>query len=146
MLNSDLMSKDKFSLHKAFLLKEGERLQLNVSDDTFGVNKNSAIAEFIKNYIRELQSENPEATDDDILNKLEELKGKTFKMVEVKLRKEVYSNVKYKDYFDQDRNVVRTSLNMYPHAGMNVNEVILDDFEITSNGAGGFNVNKVKLH
>lgn len=145
MLNSDLMSKDKFSLHKAFLLKEGERLQLNVSDDTFGVNKNSAIAEFIKNYIRELQSENPEATDDDILNKLEELKGKTFKMVEVKLRKEVYSNVKYKDYFDQDRTVVRTSLNMYPHAGMNVTEVILEDFEITSNGAGGFNVNKVKL-
>ena len=145
MLNSDLMSKDKFSLHKAFLLKEGERLQLNVSDDTFGVNKNSAIAEFIKNYIRELQSENPEATDNDILNKLEELKGKTFKMVEVKLRKEVYSNVKYKDYFDQDRNVVRTSLNMYPHAGMNVNEVILEDFEIASNGAGGFNVNKVKL-
>ena len=66
-------------------------------------------------------------------------------MVEVKLRKEVYSNVKYRDYFDQDRNVVRTSLNMYPHAGMSVNEVTLDDFEISSNGAGGYNVNKVKL-
>ena len=145
MLSNDLLTKDKITLYKIFLLNEGDRIQLNVSDDTFGINRNSAMAEYLKDYIRKLQEENPDVTLDEILDKLDELKGRTFKVVEIRLKKEVFANVKYQDYFEQDRNVIRTSLNMYPHSGMSVSECTMESYEIDSNGAGGYNVNKVKV-
>ena len=145
MLSNDLLTKDKITLYKIFLLNEGDRIQLNVSDDTFGINRNSAMAEYLKDYIRKLQEENPDITLDEILDKLDELKGRTFKVVEIRLKKEVFANVKYQDYFEQDRNVIRTSLNMYPHSGMSVSDCTMESYEIDSNGAGGYNVNKVKV-
>ena len=145
MLSNDLLTKDKITLYKIFLLNEGDRIQLNVSDDTFGINRYSAMAEYLKDYIRKLQEENPDITLDEILDKLDELKGRTFKVVEIRLKKEVFANVKYQDYFEQDRNVIRTSLNMYPHSGMSVSECTMESYEIDSNGAGGYNVNKVKV-
>lgn len=145
MLSNDLLAKDKITLYKVFLLNEGDRIQLNVSDDTFGINRNSAMAEYLKEYIRKLQEENQDITLDEILDKLDELKERTFKVVEIRLKKEVFANVKYQDYFDQDRNVIRTSLNMYPHSGMSVSDCTMESYEIDSNGAGGYNVNKVKV-
>lgn len=145
MLSNDLITKDKITLYKIFLLNEGDRIQLNVSDDAFGINRNSAMAEYLKDYIRKLQEENQDITLDEILDKLDELKGRTFKVVEIRLKKEVFANVKYQDYFEQDRNVIRTSLNMYPHSGMSVSECTMESYEIDSNGAGGYNVNKVKV-
>ena len=145
MLSNDLLTKDKITLYKIFLLNEGDRIQLNVSDDVFGINRNSAMAEYLKDYIRKLQEENQDITLDEILDKLDELKGRTFKVVEIRLKKEVFANVKYQDYFEQDRNVIRTSLNMYPHSGMSVSECTMESYEIDSNGTGGYNVNKVKV-
>ena len=120
MLSPEYINKDKIVLYKAFIPKEGERLQLNVSEDTFGTNRNSAVAEFIKNYIRELQNEN--LTVDQLAEKIEELRGKNFKFIEIIVKKEVFANVKYRDYFTQDRNIIVTSLNMYPYTGMRVSE------------------------
>ena len=108
MLSPEYISKDKIVLYKAFIPKEGERLQLNVSEDTFGVNRNSAVAEFIKNYIKELQNENDSLTADQLAEKIEELRGKNFKFIEIIVKKEVFANVKYRDYFTQDRNVIVT--------------------------------------
>lgn len=145
MLSNDLLTKDMITLYKIFLLNEGDRIQLNVSEDTFGINRNSAMAEYLKEYIRKLQEENQDITLDEILDNLDALKGRTFKLVEIRLKKEIFANVKYQDYFEQDRNVIRTSLNMYPHSGMSVTECALESYEIDSNGAGGYNVTKVKV-
>lgn len=143
MLSPEYISKDKIVLYKAFIPKEGERLQLNVSEDTFGVNRNSAVAEFIKNYIKELQNEN--LTADQLAEKIEELRGKNFKFIEIIVKKEVFSNVKYRDYFTQDRNVIVTSLNMYPYTGMRVSEGTLSDFQYEETTSGVYNIHNIKL-
>lgn len=143
MLSPEYISKDKIVLYKAFIPKEGERLQLNVSEDTFGVNRNSAVAEFIKNYIKELQNEN--LTADQLAEKIEELRGKNFKFIEIIVKKEVFANVKYRDYFTQDRNVIVTSLNMYPYTGMRVSEGTLSDFQYEETTSGVYNIHNIKL-
>lgn len=143
MLSPEYISKDKIVLYKAFIPKEGERLQLNVSEDTFGVNRNSAVAEFIKNYIKELQDEN--LTADQLAEKIEELRGKNFKFIEIIVKKEVFANVKYRDYFTQDRNVIVTSLNMYPYTGMRVSEGTLSDFQYEETTSGVYNIHNIKL-
>lgn len=143
MLSPEYISKDKIVLYKAFIPKEGERLQLNVSEDTFGVNRNSAVAEFIKNYIKELQNEN--LTADQLVEKIEELRGKNFKFIEIIVKKEVFANVKYRDYFTQDRNVIVTSLNMYPYTGMRVSEGTLSDFQYEETTSGVYNIHNIKL-
>lgn len=143
MLSPEYISKDKIVLYKAFIPKEGERLQLNVSEDTFGVNRNSAVAEFIKNYIKELQNEN--LTADQLAEKIEELRGKNFKFIEIIVKKEVFANVKYRDYFTQDRNVIITSLNMYPYTGMRVSEGTLSDFQYEETTSGVYNIHNIKL-
>lgn len=143
MLSPEYISKDKIVLYKAFIPKEGERLQLNVSEDTFGVNRNSAVAEFIKNYIKELQNEN--LTVDQLAEKIEELRGKNFKFIEIIVKKEVFANVKYRDYFTQDRNVIVTSLNMYPYTGMRVSEGTLSDFQYEETTSGVYNIHNIKL-
>lgn len=143
MLSPEYISKDKIVLYKAFIPKEGERLQLNVSEDTFGVNRNSAVAEFIKNYIKELQNEN--LTADQLAEKIEELRGKNFKFIEIIVKKEVFANVKYRDYFTQDRNVIVTSLNMYPYTGMRVSEGNLSDFQYEETTSGVYNIHNIKL-
>lgn len=143
MLSPEYISKDKIVLYKAFIPKEGERLQLNVSEDTFGVNRNSAVAEFIKNYIKELQNEN--LTADQLAEKIEELRGKNFKFIEIIVKKEVFANVKYRDYFTQDRNVIVTSLNMYPYTGMRVSEGTLSDFQYEETTSGVYNIRNIKL-
>lgn len=143
MLSPEYISKDKIVLYKAFIPKEGERLQLNVSEDTFGVNRNSAVAEFIKNYIKELQNEN--LTADQLAKKIEELRGKNFKFIEIIVKKEVFANVKYRDYFTQDRNVIVTSLNMYPYTGMRVSEGTLSDFQYEETTSGVYNIHNIKL-
>lgn len=143
MLSPEYISKDKIVLYKAFIPKEGERLQLNVSEDTFGTNRNSAVAEFIKNYIRELQNEN--LTADQLAEKIEELRGKNFKFIEIIVKKEVFANVKYRDYFTQDRNVIVTSLNMYPYTGMRVSEGTLSDFQYEETTSGVYNIHNIKL-
>ena len=143
MLSPEYLSKDKIILYKAYLPKEGERLQLNVSEDTFGVNRNSAVAEFIKNYIKELQNEN--LTADQLAEKIEELRGKNFKFIEIIVKKEVFANVKYRDYFTQDRNIIVTSLNMYPYTGMRVSEGTLTDFQYEETTSGVYNIHNIKL-
>ena len=143
MLSPEYLSKDKITLYKAYLPKEGERLQLNVSEDTFGVNRNSAVAEFIKNYIKKLQNEN--LTADQLAEKIEELRGKNFKFIEIIVKKEVFANVKYRDYFTQDRNVIVTSLNMYPYTGMRVSEGTLTDFQYEETTSGVYNIHSIKL-
>lgn len=143
MLSPEYINKDKIILYKAFIPKEGERLQLNVSEDTFGVNRNSAVAEFIKNYIKELQNEN--LTADQLAEKIEELRGKNFKFIEIIVKKEVFANVKYRDYFTQDRNVIVTSLNMYPYTGMRVSEGTLTDFQYEETTSGVYNIHNIKL-
>ena len=143
MLSPEYISKDKIVLYKAFIPKEGERLQLNVSEDTFGVNRNSAVAEFIKNYIKELQNEN--LTADQLAEKIEELRGKNFKFIEIIVKKEVFANVKYRDYFTQDRNIIVTSLNMYPYTGMRVSEGTLSDFQYEETTSGVYNIHNIKL-
>lgn len=143
MLSPEYISKDKIVLYKAFIPKEGERLQLNVSEDTFGVNRNSAVAEFIKNYIKELQNEN--LTADQLAEKIEELRGKNFKFIEIIVKKEVFANVKYRDYFTQDRNVIVTSLNMYPYTGMRVSEGALSDFQYEETTSGVYSIHNIKL-
>ena len=143
MLSPEYISKDKIVLYKAFIPKEGERLQLNVSEDTFGVNRNSAVAEFIKNYIKELQNEN--LTADQLAEKIEELRGKNFKFIEIIVKKEVFANVKYRDYFTQDRNVIVTSLNMYPYTGMRVSEGNLSEFQYEETTSGVYNIHNIKL-
>ena len=143
MLSPEYISKDKITLYKAYLPKEGERLQLNVSEDTFGVNRNSAVAEFIKNYIKELQNEN--LTSDQLAEKIEELRGKNFKFIEIIVKKEVFANVKYRDYFTQDRNIIVTSLNMYPYTGMRVSEGTLSDFQYEETTSGVYNIHNIKL-
>lgn len=143
MLSPEYISKDKIVLYKAFIPKEGERLQLNVSEDNFGVNRNSAVAEFIKNYIKELQNEN--LTADHLAEKIEELRGKNFKFIEIIVKKEVFANVKYRDYFTQDRNVIVTSLNMYPYTGMRVSEGTLSDFQYEETTSGVYNIHNIKL-
>lgn len=144
MLSPEYISKDKISLYKAFLPKEGERLQLNVSEDTFGVNRNSAVAEFIKNYIKELQTDES-LTAEQLGEKIEELRGKNFKFIEIIVKKDVFANVKYRDYFTQDRNVVVTSLNMYQYTGMRVSEGILSDFQYEETTSGVYNIHGIKL-
>lgn len=144
MLSPEYISKDKISLYKAFLPKEGERLQLNVSEDTFGVNRNSAVAEFIKNYIKELQTDES-LTAEQLCEKIEELRGKNFKFIEIIVKKDVFANVKYRDYFTQDRNVVVTSLNMYQYTGMRVSEGILSDFQYEETTSGVYNIHGIKL-
>ena len=143
MLSPEYINKDKIILYKAFIPKEGERLQLNVSEDTFGVNRNSAVAEFIKNYIKELQNEN--LTVDQLAEKIEELRGKNFKFIEIIVKKEVFANVKYRDYFTQDRNIIVTSLNMYPYTGMRVSEGTLSDFQYEETTSGVYNIHNIKL-
>ena len=143
MLSPEYINKDKIILYKAFIPKEGERLQLNVSEDTFGVNRNSAVAEFIKNYIKELQNEN--LTADQLAEKIEELRGKNFKFIEIIVKKEVFANVKYRDYFAQDRNIIVTSLNMYPYTGMRVSEGTLSDFQYEETTSGVYNIHNIKL-
>ena len=143
MLSPEYINKDKIVLYKAFIPKEGERLQLNVSEDTFGANRNSAVAEFIKNYIKELQNEN--LTADQLAEKIEELRGKNFKFIEIIVKKEVFANVKYRDYFTQDRNVIVTSLNMYPYTGMRVSEGTLTDFQYEETTSGVYNIHNIKL-
>ena len=143
MLSPEYINKDKIILYKAFIPKEGERLQLNVSEDTFGVNRNSAVAEFIKNYIKELQNEN--LTADQLAEKIEEFRGKNFKFIEIIVKKEVFANVKYRDYFTQDRNVIVTSLNMYPYTGMRVSEGTLTDFQYEETTSGVYNIHNIKL-
>ena len=143
MLSPEYINKDKIILYKAFIPKEGERLQLNVSEDTFGVNRNSAVAEFIKNYIKELQNEN--LTADQLAEKIEELRGKNFKFIEIIVKKEVFANVKYRDYFAQDRNIIVTSLNMYPYTGMRVSEGTLTDFQYEETTSGVYNIHSIKL-
>lgn len=143
MLSPEYISKDKIVLYKAFIPKEGERLQLNVSEDTFGTNRNSAVAEFIKNYIKGLQSEN--LTADQLAEKIEELRGKNFKFIEIIVKKEVFANVKYRDYFTQDRNIIVTSLNMYPYTGMRVSEGTLSDFQYEETTSGVYNIHNIKL-
>ena len=143
MLSPEYINKDKIVLYKAFIPKEGERLQLNVSEDTFGANRNSAVAEFIKNYIKELQNEN--LTVDQLAEKIEELRGKNFKFIEIIVKKEVFANVKYRDYFTQDRNVIVTSLNMYPYTGMRVSEGTLSDFQYEETTSGVYNIHNIKL-
>ena len=143
MLSPEYINKDKIILYKAFIPKEGERLQLNVSEDTFGVNRNSAVAEFIKNYIKELQNEN--LTADQLAEKIEELRGKNFKFIEIIVKKEVFANVKYRDYFTQDRNIIVTSLNMYPYTGMRVSEGTLTDFQYEESTSGVYNIHNIKL-
>ena len=143
MLSPEYINKDKIILYKAFIPKEGERLQLNVSEDTFGVNRNSAVAEFIKNYIKELQNEN--LTADQLAEKIEELRGRNFKFIEIIVKKEVFANVKYRDYFTQDRNVIVTSLNMYPYTGMCVSEGTLSDFQYEETTSGVYNIHNIKL-
>ena len=64
MLSNDVLAKDKITLYKIFLLNEGDRIQLNVSEDTFGINLNSAMAEYLKDYIRKLEDENQDITLD----------------------------------------------------------------------------------
>lgn len=144
MLSPEYISKDKISLYKAFLPKEGERLQLNVSEDTFGVNRNSAVAEFIKNYIKELQTDES-LTAEQLGEKIEELRGKNFKFIEIIVKKDIFANVKYRDYFTQDRNVVVTSLNMYQYTGMRVSEGILSDFQYEETTSGVYNIHGIKL-
>lgn len=144
MLSPEYISKDKISLYKAFLPKEGERLQLNVSEDTFGVNRNSAVAEFIKNYIKELQTDES-LTSEQLGEKIEELRGKNFKFIEIIVKKDIFANVKYRDYFTQDRNVVVTSLNMYQYTGMRVSEGILSDFQYEETTSGVYNIHGIKL-
>lgn len=143
MLSPEYINKDKIILYKAFIPKEGERLQLNVSEDTFGTSRNSAVAEFIKNYIKELQNEN--LTADQLAEKIEELRGKNFKFIEIIVKKEVFANVKYRDYFTQDRNVIVTSLNMYPYTGMRVSEGTLSDFQYEETTSGVYNIHNIKL-
>ena len=143
MLSPEYLSKDKITLYKAYLPKEGERLQLNVSEDTFGVNRNSAVAEFIKNYIKKLQNEN--LTADQLAEKIEELRGKNFKFIEVIVKKDVFANAKYRDYFTQDRNIVVTSLNMYSYTGMRVSEGTLTDFQYEETTSGVYNIHNIKL-
>ena len=143
MLSPEYLSKDKITLYKAYLPKEGERLQLNVSEDTFGVNRNSAVAEFIKNYIKKLQNEN--LTADQLAEKIEELRGKNFKFIEVIVKKDVFANAKYRDYFTQDRNIVVTSLNMYSYTGMRVSEGTLTDFQYEETTSGVYNIHSIKL-
>ena len=143
MLSPEYITKDKIVLYKAFIPKEGERLQLNVSEDTFGTNRNSAVAEFIKNYIKELQNES--LTADQLAEKIEELRGKNFKFIEIIVKKEVFANVKYRDYFTQDRNVIVTSLNMYPYTGMRVSEGTLSDFQYEETTSGVYNIHNIKL-
>ena len=143
MLSPEYINKDKIILYKAFIPKEGERLQLNVSEDTFGVNRNSAVAEFIKNYIKELQNEN--LTADQLAEKIEEFRGKNFKFIEIIVKKEVFANVKYRDYFTQDRNIIVTSLNMYPYTGMRVSEGTLSDFQYEETTSGVYNIHNIKL-
>lgn len=143
MLSPEYINKDKITLYKAYLPKEGERLQLNVSEDTFGVNRNSAVAEFIKNYIKELQNEN--LTADQLAEKIEELRGKNFKFIEVIVKKDVFANAKYRDYFTQDRNIVVTSLNMYSYTGMRVSEGTLTDFQYEETTSGVYNIHNIKL-
>ena len=145
MLSPEYINKDKIILYKAFIPKEGERLQLNVSEDTFGVNRNSAVAEFIKNYIKELQNENESLTADQLAEKIEELRGRNFKFIEIIVKKEVFANVKYRDYFTQDRNVIVTSLNMYPYTGMRVSEGTLSDFQYEETTSGVYNIHNIKL-
>ena len=143
MLSPEYINKDKITLYKAYLPKEGERLQLNVSEDTFGVNRNSAVAEFIKNYIKKLQNEN--LTSDQLAEKIEELRGKNFKFIEVIVKKDVFANAKYRDYFTQDRNIVVTSLNMYSYTGMRVSEGTLTDFQYEETTSGVYNIHNIKL-
>lgn len=143
MLSPEYITKDKIVLYKAFIPKEGERLQLNVSEDTFGTNRNSAVAEFIKNYIKELQNES--LTADQLAEKIEELRGKNFKFIEIIVKKEVFANVKYRDYFTQDRNIIVTSLNMYPYTGMRVSEGTLSDFQYEETTSGVYNIHNIKL-